>query len=167
MSLDEFRAEYRRRSLEGVLALLRGSAEVALDDLRELLAAAPELRRVTLAELFEERLLAPARPPPAPRSAAAKVAGYLLDLATTAGTREGGGLRVTLPSYAEIGDRVGATHDSVALTVAILERRDLITVCQQGVVVRDLPGLALLAERPLAGPRSRHGRPRQGRGRGG
>jgi hypothetical protein len=158
MSVDEFMAEYRRRSLEGVVALLREASEVALHELRELLTVAPELRRVTLAELFEER-----QPPPAPRSAAARVAGYLLDQATTLGTREGGGLLTTLPSYTEIAEHVGVTHDSVALTVAILERRELVAVRPRGIIVRDLRGLAVLAERPPARPQSRHARRELGR----
>lgn len=151
MSPDEFLAEYRRRCLEGVVALLRESGDVALGDLRDLLTAAPELRRMTLTELFEAPSTQ-ARPGPAPLSAAAKVSAYLLDLATTAGLRERGGLLVRVPSLALLAEQVGATHDSVALTVSLFERRGLIAVRPRQILVRDRRGLALLAGRPI--PRS-------------
>ena len=99
MSHDEFLAEYKRRCLEGLVALLRESGNVTLADLRDLLTADPELRRMTLTELFEAPS-ALARPAPAPLSAAAKVSAYLLDQATTAGLRERGGLLVRVPSLA-------------------------------------------------------------------
>lgn len=152
MSPDEFLAEYQRRCLEGVVALLRESGDVALADLRDLLTAAPELRRMTLTELFEAPSTLP-RSAPAPLSAAAKVSAYLLDLATTAGLREHGGLLVRVPSLVQLAEQVGATHDSVALTVSLFERRGLIEVRPRQILVRDRRGLALLAGRPL--PRSR------------
>jgi hypothetical protein len=151
MSPDEFLAEYKRRCLEGVVALLRESGDVALADLRDLLTAAPELRRMRLSEFFEVRST-PARPAPA-LSAAAKVSAYLLDRATTTGLRQRGGLLVRVPSLEQLAEEVGATHDSVALTVSLFERRGLIAVRPRQILVRDRRGLALLAGRPL--PRSR------------
>lgn len=148
MALDEFLAEYRRRCVEGVVALLRESGEVALGELGDLLAAVPELRRMTLAELFEVPPSLRTKPAPAPPSAAAKVAAYLLNQATSAGVREAHGLRVEVSSYAQLGERIGVTHDSVALTMAILDRRRVITVAPRRVVVRDLRALAVLAGRP-------------------
>ncbi|WP_143141471.1 helix-turn-helix domain-containing protein [Nannocystis exedens] len=134
------------------MALLRESGDVTLADLRDLLTAAPELRRMTLTELFEAPSTL-ARPAPAPLSAAAKVSAYLLDQATTAGRRERGGLLVRVPSLTKIAEQVGARDDSVALTVSLLERRGLIAVRPRRILVRDRRGLALLAGRPL--PRSR------------
>jgi hypothetical protein len=148
MALDEFLAEYRRRCVASVAALLRESGDVTLGELGDLLAAVPELRRMTLAELFERPPPPRARPASAPLSAAAKVAGYLMDQATSAGLREARGLRVEVPSYAQLGERLGVPHDSVALTMAILKRRRVITVASRRVVVRDLRGLAVLAGRP-------------------
>lgn len=152
MSPHEFLAEYKRRCLEGVVALLRESGDVALADLRDLLTAAPELRRMRLSELFEVPSTL-ARPAPAALSAAAKVSAYLLDRATVTGLRQRGGLLVRVPSLEQLAEEVGATHDSVALTVSLFERRGLIVVRPRQILVRDRRGLALLAGRPL--PRSR------------
>lgn len=146
MTLDDFLAEYRRRSVESIVALLRESAVVSLRDLRELLAEAPELRGVSLAEVFGRRPRgAPARPTSS--SAAARVAAYLLDLATT-GTAEKRGIMVKVPSHAAIAERVDAAPETVALALAVLGRRDLVTVYPRRVLVRDRAGLAVVAGRP-------------------
>lgn len=148
MRVDELVSEYRRRSVSSIVALLRASGGAALGELRDLLAQAPELRGLTLAELFAGPPGAPPRPAPAPPSAAAKIAAYLLDAATTAGRREAAGILVKLPGPAQLGELVGARRESVSLTLAILRRRNLITVHPRGVLVRDLRGLALIADRP-------------------
>lgn len=146
MTLDDFLAEYRRRSVESIVALLRESAVVSLQDLRELLAEAPELRGVSLAEVFGGRPRgAPARPTSS--SAAARVAAYLLDLART-GTAETGGVMVKVPNHAQIGERVAATRETVSLALAILGRRNLVTVYPRWILVRDQAGLAVVAGRP-------------------
>jgi CRP-like cAMP-binding protein len=147
MSSDEFVAEYTRRVQESVVALLRERADLALHELPGVLAEVPELRLVKLAELFAPPTATPSRPAPAPPSAAARIAAYLLDLATTAGTREAGGLWVRVPSDAKIGERAAATRESVALTLAILARRNIITAHSQRIEVHDLRGLALIAGR--------------------
>lgn len=154
MSPGEFLAKYKRRVQEDLVALLRERPSLVLQELPRVLAEVPELRPIKLAELFNPSV--PARRAPAPPSAAARIAAYLLDLAATAGTREKGALSVSVPSDAKLGERAAATRESAALTLAILTRRNIIAVRPRRIVIRDLRGLALIAGRPLAQVRRGH-----------
>lgn len=153
MKVDEIVKEYERRCRESILALLREQDDLTLGDLRELLSRAPELRALRVDDIANATR--PAKLPRATPSVAVRVAGYLLDLAVRRGRDHGGRAVAKMPSHVTIAKELRATPEAVSLALAVLQKRDLVSLHPREFLVRDFSGLALLAERTL--PRRRVG----------
>jgi CRP/FNR family transcriptional regulator, cyclic AMP receptor protein len=71
-----------------------------------------------------------------------RLALTLVDLATSFGTADAGGIRVTLPlTHENLADMVGASRERISKAMAALLADGLITYSRQAITVRDLDGL--------------------------
>jgi CRP-like cAMP-binding protein len=76
-----------------------------------------------------------------------RIAHAILRLSLKAGRKEEGGIQINFPiSRQDIAEMTGTTLHTVSRVVSAWEARGLVQGGRQKILIRDLPGLALLAE---------------------